>query len=81
MPNLPDEIINKCIMMSIPTYAFMHELKTTRIIIDACPCEGCTEKHYFGCYHSKYDLFNYPRKPTYYIMALKNIFLADAFDS
>ena len=67
---LPDELTNKIIMMSIPTYSFMDELKTTRIIRTVCNCEGCTEKHYYGCYYSD---FNYRLKPTKQIMTLNSV--------
>ena len=40
---LPDELTNKIIMMSIPTYSFMNELKTTRFVRTCCDCEGCTD--------------------------------------
>ena len=68
---LPDEITNKIIMMSIPTYSFMDELKTTRFVRTCCDCEGCTEKPYYGCYY--YDDFNYRRKPTNSIITLLSI--------
>jgi len=67
---LPDELTNKIIMMSIPTYSFMDELKTTRIIRTVCNCEGCTEKHYYGCYYCD---FNYRLKPTEQIMTLNSV--------
>ena len=57
---LPDELTNKIIMMTIPKYAFMEELKTARFIRWGCDCEGCTEKHYYGCYY--YRDFNYRLK-------------------
>ena len=65
---LPDELTNKIIMMTIPTYAFMDELKTTRFVRWGCDCEGCTEKHYYGCYY--YRDFNYRLKPTNSILVL-----------
>ena len=58
---LPDELTNKIIMMTIPTYVFMHELKTTIFVRWGCDCEGCTHKHYL-CYY--YEDFNYRLKPT-----------------
>ena len=68
--SLPDEITNKIMMMSIPTYSFMDELKTTRFVRTCCDCEGCTQKHYYGCYC--YD-FNYPKKPTNSILTLQSV--------
>ena len=65
---IPDELTNKIIMMAIPTYPFMDELKTTRFVRTCCDCEGCTEKHYYGCYY--YDDFNYRLKPTNSILIL-----------
>ena len=68
---LPDELTNKIIMMAIPTYSFMDELKTTRFVRTCCDCEGCTEKPYYGCYH--YTDFNYRLKPTNSILTLLRI--------
>ena len=67
---LPDELTNKIIMMAIPTYAFMDELKTTRFVRWGCDCEGCTHKHYYGCYY--YRDFNYRLKPTNSVIVLSN---------
>lgn len=55
----------------------MCNLKTTKFIRANCDCEGCTEKHYFGCYEYKidesgYELFNYRHKPTSNIITLNN---------
>ena len=47
--NLPEEIINKIIMESIPTYPYLEELKNTRFIRVDCDCEGCEYKHWYGC--------------------------------
>ena len=66
--NIPEDLINKMIMMSVPTYPYMEELKTTRFIRIGCDCEGCTEKQYYGCYF--YRDFNYRLKPTEAIMTL-----------
>ena len=68
---LPDELTNKIIMMTIPKYAFMEELKTTRFVRWGCDCEGCTEKHYYGCYY--YCDFNYRLKPTNSILTLLSV--------
>ena len=48
--NLPEEIINKIIMKSVPTYPYLEELKNTRFIRGDCDCEGCEYKHGYGCY-------------------------------
>ncbi len=68
LQTLPDELTNKIIMMSIPTYPFMDELKTTRFVRNCCDCEGCVKKHHYGCYY--YDNFNYTMKPTIWILRL-----------
>ena len=75
---LPDELTNKIIMMTIPTYAFMDELKTTRFVRWGCDCEGCTEKHYYGCYY--YRDFNYRLKPTDSVIVLYHIPTDDMAD-
>ena len=66
---LPDELIHKIIMYSVPDYPFLNELKTTRFIRGGCDCEGCEWKHHLGCYH--YKDFNYRGKPTEQILILK----------
>ena len=68
LKTLPVELTNKIIMMAIPAYPFMDELKTIRFVCNCCDCEGCTEKHYYGCYY--YDDFNYRMKPTKSILTL-----------
>ena len=50
MTQLPDDIINKIIMYSIPHYPFLEDLKLTRFIRNNCDCEGCEHKHSYGCY-------------------------------
>ena len=67
---LPGELTNKIIMMAIPAYPFMDELKTTRFVRNCCDCEGCTEKQHYGCYY--YD-FNFRLKPTKSILTLSGI--------
>jgi hypothetical protein len=71
LKTLPDELTNKIIMMAIPAYPFMDELKTTRFVRNCCDCEGCTEKQHYGCYY--YDDFNYRLKPTNSILTLSGI--------
>ena len=77
LKTLPDELTNKIIMLTIPAYSFMDELKTTRFIRTCCDCEGCTEKHYYGCYY--YD-FNFRLKPTKSILTLSGISIYDKLE-
>ena len=56
---------------NIFTSQILNELKTTRFVRTQCDCEGCTEKHYYGCYYFKE--FNYSRKPTNKIMELLSV--------
>ena len=55
MVNLPDDITNKIIMYSIPKYPYLEALKKTRFIRTYCECEGCTEKHRYGCYEFEFN--------------------------
>ena len=45
LKTLPDELTNKIIMMAIPAYSFMDELKTTRFVRNCCDCESCTKNN------------------------------------
>ena len=72
LKTVPDDLINKIIMMAIPEYPFLNELKTTRFVRTHCDCEGCTEKHYYGCYY--FREFNYRLKPTKQVLELWSVF-------
>jgi len=49
MENLPLELVNKIIMMSIPDYPYMWELKHTRVIVNDCKCPSCFSCSNFNC--------------------------------
>ena len=49
MTQLPDDIINKIIMYSIPHYPFLEDLKYTRFIRNNCDCDNCDHRHWYGC--------------------------------
>ena len=49
MAQLPDDIINKIIMYSIPHYPYLEALKLTRFIRNNCDCDCCEHRHWYGC--------------------------------
>jgi hypothetical protein len=53
--SLPNELISKILMYSLPTYPYLDEIKTTRITFSHCDCEGCNYKPYFGCYNIEFN--------------------------
>lgn len=57
--NLPDELIQKIVMYSIPQYVYLDELKRKRFYRVVCDCEGCEYKQHFGCYYYE---FNRPKE-------------------
>ena len=68
MSNLPDDLINKIIMCSIPHYPFLEELKLTRFIRGDCDCEGCEYKHHYGCYDFLFNSIEHKRGQDCYIL-------------
>jgi len=70
MCNLPDDIINKIIMCSIPHYPFLEELKLTRFIREGCDCEGCEYKPHYGCYDFLFNSIEHKRGQDCYILCL-----------
>jgi hypothetical protein len=62
MVYLPNEIVNKIVMINRPIYPYITELETTRFVRYGCECEGCTQKHRYGCYEFEFNDSKYGKK-------------------